>query len=143
MFGCDKICSDIIDLIIKGFENQDAVELRIGLFLRPELAADRASVSLRLTLVSNLPCSSIHARAVANSSRQSFTAFEREQVGKAGWSGDVLSDMGQFPFILIVLGLKQNVEFTVDVVAQLRRHYCWLTMGAQKLEVRRALHNFI
>jgi hypothetical protein len=59
MFGCDKISSDIIDLIIKGFGNQIAVELRIGLFLRPELASDRAPVTLRLTFASNLPCKSI------------------------------------------------------------------------------------
>jgi hypothetical protein len=73
MLGCDKISSDIIDLIIKGFGNQVAVELRIGLFLCPELAADRASVALRLTLASNLPCKSIRsdipARSVADISR--------------------------------------------------------------------------
>lgn len=73
MFGCDKISSDIIDLIIKDFGNQGAVELRIGLFLRTELAADRASVALRLTFASNLPCKSIRsdipATALANISR--------------------------------------------------------------------------
>jgi hypothetical protein len=31
----------------------------------------------------------------------------------------------------------------VAVVAQLRRHYCPLTMSPQKLKVRQELHNFI